>query len=87
MTVRTLVLGGLALVLVVGGLAALWFGVESIFASGPSSVLEEDLAAWNARRQWLLLLLEAGAPMVGAGLIAGVGALALVVRGRQVRRV
>ena len=87
MTARTVILGGLAVVLVVGGLAALWFGVEYIFASRPTSVLDEDLAAWNARRQWLLLMLEAGAPMVGAGLILGVGALALVVRRRQERQV
>lgn len=87
MTARILILGGLAFLLVVGGFAALWVGVEYIFAPGPTSVLDEDLAAWNAQRQWLQLLVEAGAPMVGAGLILGVGALALVVRGRQERRV
>lgn len=87
MTVRILILGGLATVLVVGGVAALWVGVEYIIAPGPTSVLEEDLAAWNARWQWLQMLVQAGAPMVGAGLIAAIGALALVVRGRQERRV
>ncbi len=85
MTVRILVLSALALVFLAAGLAALWSGAVLLLEiqdpfSGPPDDMEEV-----ARQQaWLNMLLSAAGPSVGAGLIAGVGALALAVRARQV---
>jgi hypothetical protein len=81
---RIVALGAVSLVLLVAGFVALWVG-PSYFSEiqGPGSALEEDVREWVGRQVWLTMLYRAGGPFVGAGLIAGVAALALVVRERQ----
>ncbi len=84
MIARIVVLSALALSFLAAGFAALWSGVGLILdMQSPTSALEEDMAEWASRQAWLNMLLGGGGPSIGAGLIAGVGALALVVRGRQ----
>lgn len=85
MRLRAVVLSLLALVLLFAGLAALWVGGSFQFdLQGPSPALGEDQEEWARRLAWWSMLDPAGGPLVGAGLIVGIGAVALVVRGRQV---
>jgi hypothetical protein len=84
---RTLALAALSLVLLSAGIAAMMIGVESWFVEGDQTVASEgEWQTWVERRMWVQTLAQAGAPAVAAGVIAGVGALALVVRARAVRR-
>lgn len=87
MIARIVALTAISLGFVVSGFAALWMGITGLNEPGPSSVLEDDQEAWERRWVWLIMLYQAGAPLVGAGLIAGIGALALVVRGHQLARI
>lgn len=85
MTVRLAIMGVLALSLIVAGLAALWVGGAGIFNPGPPPEGDvEYTSQWVRDQQWAHMLFSAAGPSVGAGLIAGVGALALAVRARQV---
>lgn len=85
MTVRILALSALALVFLAAGLAALWSGaVLALEFQDPFSGLPDDMEEEARRQAWLNTLQSAAGPLVGAGLIACVGALALVVRARQV---
>lgn len=86
MTARIVALGALAVAFLVGGFAALWIGSAYVLDPGPDSALQEDVEAWNRRWVWLQMLAQAGAPIVGAGIIAGIGALGLVVRTRSAAR-
>jgi hypothetical protein len=84
---RTLALGALSLVLLSAGIAAMMIGLESWFVYGNQTVASQgEWLAWVERRLWVQTLAQAGPPAVAAGLIAGVGALALVVRARALRR-
>jgi hypothetical protein len=84
---RTVALAALSLVLLGAGIAAMVIGVEGWFGDGDQTVASQgEWQAWVAQRLWMQTFAQAGAPAVAAGLIAGVGALALVVRTRGVRR-
>ena len=84
---RTVALTALALVLLGAGIAAMVIGVEGWFGGGDQTVASEgEWKAWVERRLLMQTFAQAGAPAVAAGLIAGIGALALVVRTRGVRR-
>jgi hypothetical protein len=84
MTVRASILGVLSLAFLAGGFTAMWFGTVGIFDIPElTSALVEDQEAWALQQAWVNMLYSVGGPLVGAGLIAGVGALALVVRARQ----
>lgn len=85
MTIRIVVLTTLSLAFVVAGFAAMWLGTQlQLSLEGPTSALPEDQEEWAQKFAWLSVLGSVSGPFVGAGLIAGVGALALVVRRRQV---
>lgn len=84
---RTVALAALSLLLLSAGVAAMVIGIEGWFGGGDQTVASEgEWRAWLEHRLWLQTLAQAGAPTVAAGLIAGIGALALVVRARGVRR-
>ena len=84
---RIVVLSVLALTFVVAGLAALWWaGALSLELNDVGIVTEEDQGELERRYAWLNMLLIAGGPLVGAGLIAGIGALTLVVYRSQRRQ-
>ena len=84
MTARIIIVAALSAALLVAGFAALWVGSGVMVPDpGPTSVLQEDLDAYLARQLWIGMLAQASGPFIGAGLIAGVGALALVVRRRS----
>jgi hypothetical protein len=85
---RTVALAVLSLVLLGAGIAAMVIGVESWFGVGDQTVASEgEWKAWVEQRLWVQTLAQAGAPAVAAGLIAGVGALALIVHRRSAREV
>ena len=85
MTARLAILGVFALSLIVAGLMSLWTGGAGIFNPGPPPEGDvEYTSQWVRDQQWAQMLFSAAGPLIGAGLIAGVGALALVVRARQV---
>jgi hypothetical protein len=85
MIARIVVLGALALTFTVTGFAALWWASAlSLEINGVGFTAEDDQEAWELRFAWLNMLNIAGGPLVGAGLVAAVGALALVVLRRQV---
>lgn len=84
---RTVMLAALSLVLLGVGVVAMVIGVEGWFGGGDQTVASEgEWKAWVESRLRAQTLAQAGPPTVAAGLIAGVGALALVVRARGVRR-
>jgi len=88
MTARIVILSTLSLALLVAGFAAQWFGVVGMLDDQElTSALIDDQDEWARRQAWLNMLWMVPGPLVGAGLIAGVGALALVVRGHQVARI
>jgi hypothetical protein len=86
MIARIVILSVLALTFTVTGFAALWWASAlSLEVNGVAfDIAEDDQEAWELRFAWLNMLTIAGGPLVGAGLIAAVGALALVVLRRQV---
>jgi hypothetical protein len=85
---RTVALAVLSFVLLGAGIAAMVIGVESWFGGGDQTVASEgEWKAWVEQRLWVQTLAQAGAPAVAAGLIAGVGALALIVHRRSAREV
>lgn len=81
MTTRIVVLTGIGLMLLVAGCSALWAaaGILARFQD-PSAPLIDDQQEQAVLQTWLNALMTAGGPLIGAGLIAGVGALALIVR-------
>jgi hypothetical protein len=84
---RTVALAALSLVLLGAGIAGIVIGIENWFGGGDQTVASQgEWQTWVERRMWVQTFAQAGAPTVAAGLIAGVGALALVVRARGVRR-
>jgi hypothetical protein len=84
---RTVALAALSIALLGAGIAAMVIGVETWFIGGDQTVASEgEWQTWVERRLWGQTLAQAGAPTVASGLIAGIGALALVVRARGVRR-
>lgn len=84
---RTVMLAALALVLLSAGVVAMAIGIEDGFGGGDQTVATQgEWHAWVERRLWAQMLAQAGAPTVASGLIAGIGALALVVRARGVGR-
>lgn len=84
MMARIVILGVLSLAFLATGFAALWFGTMGMLDDqGLTSALVEDQEEWARHQAWLNMLWTVPGPLVGAGLIAGVGVLALVVRARQ----
>lgn len=81
MTTRIVVLTGIGLMFLVAGCSALWAaaGILARFQD-PFAPLIADQQEQAVLQTWLNALMTAGGPLIGAGLIAGVGALALVVR-------
>ncbi|GHF26860.1 hypothetical protein [Pseudolysinimonas yzui] len=84
MTARVVILAALALSLIVAGFGALWLGTVGMLGNRElTSALVEDQEEWARHEAWLNMLWSVPSPFIGAGLIAGIGALALVVRARQ----
>lgn len=84
MIIRVVALAVLAVALVVAGVWALWLGtVGMLNGQELTSALVEDQEEWARHQAWLNMLWMVPTPLIGAGLIAAVGALALVVRGRS----
>lgn len=85
---RLIVASALSLVLLISGFAAMWAGVGGGFGPGTqtTSVTQGEWATYVAERMWLETLARAGGPLIAAGLIAGIGALALLVLARRERR-
>jgi hypothetical protein len=88
MTSRLIVASALSLALLSAGFAAMWAGVEGWYGLGTetTSVSQGEWASYIAERMWLETLARAGGPLIAAGLIAGIGALALLVLSRRERR-
>jgi hypothetical protein len=80
------ILGALSIVMIVAGFSALWHGSQFVFDDQPGALLDQDWEAYLRNRLWLQMLADAGAPVIGGGLIAGIGAVALVVRSRSAIR-
>jgi hypothetical protein len=81
---RVAVLAVLAVAFVVAGFWALWLWAVGMLGDQElTSALVEDQEEWARHQAWLNMLWMVPSPFIGAGLIAGIGALALVVRRRQ----
>jgi hypothetical protein len=87
MTIRIAVLAAIAVGFLVAGCSALWVaaGILARFQD-PSAPLIDDQQQQASLQAWLNALLSSGSPLIGAGLIAGVAALALIVRRHSERR-
>lgn len=88
MIARVVTLAVLAVAFVAAGFGALWLWAVGMLSNQElTSALVEDQEEWARHQAWLNMLWMVPSPLIGAGLIAGVGALALVVRGRQLARI
>jgi hypothetical protein len=74
---RVIALGAAAVVFVALGLTASAIATHAFSGGwdGPTSVLEEDLIAWQQERAIYLLLNDAAGPLITAGLYCLVGAV------------
>lgn len=81
---RVVILAALAVAFVGAGFGAMWQGTVGMLGNRElTSALVEDQEEWARHEAWLNMLWSVPSPFIGAGLIAGIGALALVVRARQ----
>ena len=88
MTTRIAALVAIGVMFLIAGFSALW-ATAGIIASfrDPSAPLIDDQQQQATLQAWLNALMSSAGPLIGAGLIAAVGALALIVRRHSERQV
>ena len=81
MKARIAVLAAIGVIFLAAGCSALWAGAGILARyQDPFAPLIDDQQEQASFQAWLNALMSSGGPLIGAGLIAVVGALTLVVR-------